>query len=96
MVARNPPEGTAVHSRRHPDLTTPPSVWKMTRTVLVVLVRSGGGSEPQVLASRGVPSPSVTVRWSQLQLESVSTSKAVNLMAITSPCCTTMVSVLSR
>ena len=90
------PGGTAVHSRRHPDFSLTLLVWKVTRTVPVLLVRSGGRSDPQVLAIRGVPSPSVMVRWSSLQLESAHTLKAVKVMAMTSPGPTTMVSVLSR
>ena len=57
--------------------------------------------EPQLLPIKVVPSPSVIVRWSQLQLRSQSTgsksmSKALNSNDKIIPLCTCISSVFSR
>ena len=109
------PGAAALQVILKPDLEPRLPVLKVM-LILLVLVTMVGGSEdpmslpskmaelldeePQLLPIRMVPSPSVIVKWSQLQLRSQSTgsksmSKATNSMDKIIPCSTCTNSVFS-
>ena len=87
------------------------SVLNTRLTVLLLLLMAGGKEEPilwppitifpsevepQLFSIKVVPSPSVIVRWSQIQADSYWMLKAVNSKERISPSSTWIVSVFSR
>ena len=109
------PGGTAFQLTLQPDLEPRLPVLKAMLMLLLLLTMAGGKEDPmsfpskiavlfeedpQPLAIKVVPSPSVIVRWSQLQLRSQRTgsksrSNAVNSRYMTIPCSTCINSVFS-
>ena len=110
------PGATAFQFTFHPDIEPRLPVLKTMLMLLLLLTMAGGSEdpmslpskmavlfevEPQLFPIKVVPSPSVIVRWSQLQLRSQRTgsksmSKATNSIDKIIPCSTCTNSVFSN
>ena len=107
---RHSPGVTALQLTLQPVAEWPPEVTNTKLTVLFLLFILGGTVDfilwppikrkpyfPQLFSSKGVPSPSVIVRWSLRQSKNVvSMLNAVNSNDRISPCSTRIVCVFSK
>lgn len=95
FFGNNTPGSNALQLTLQPFFVTWPSDLKNMLTTLLVLVMLAGRAVPQLFSIMVVPSPSVIVRWSYLQVAWVSMSNAVNCNNTISPWSTRIVSVLA-